>query len=372
MDISKRAKRLQVLRQNDYSDSASFPIDLSLTDSVIGPSPTIVAEFARWNAHGSASQRLAKYARGDGSPLRQAVAIMHNLPEEMILPTRGACHAMEVLFRAFVDQGDLVFAPKLTFPVLLFLGELYHASVQLKEMKDNFHIDADVFLRKRFNSPSLTFICNPNNPTGLVEPTWLLEDIIRDTQGIVVIDEANIEYGGESMIPYVKKYKNLVVLRTFSKAYGIADARIGYCVAHPEVISVLKSVMTPQSISQLSESLACLALRDQAHIKHVVGVMDTERLFLTQNLFHMGFDVVPSISNCFIAKIPETWGTARTLVRALNQEGAHVVDGAYFGLPSYIRIGPKTREINTAFLKILSVLATKSESADTSTMKKRA
>jgi histidinol-phosphate/aromatic aminotransferase/cobyric acid decarboxylase-like protein len=202
----------------------------------------------------------------------------------------------------------------------------------------------------------LVFLCNPNNPTGRLLNKKSILNLVKRTQAFVIVDEANIEFGGSSVIREIKRLKNLIVLRTFSKGFGLAGLRIGFCGANPDIIKVLKTMNQPFPVSSLALKAAAIALEDEEFIKKTRVFMATERDFLTRDLRKSGFEVIDSQANNLLVKVTPNFRSSNDFVNRLSKKGVSVVNGTSFkGLgQEFVRISPRSRKINLRFLEVLN------------------
>jgi histidinol-phosphate aminotransferase len=224
-------------------------------------------------------------------------------------------------------------------------------------MKERFHYDLDAIHARLSPRTKVVFLANPDNPTG----TWFLEKelvhflgaVPRET--LVVLDEAYVEFveaeGFQDALELRKRYPNLVVLRTFSKIYGLAGLRLGYAFARPELVAYLDRVRAPFNVNLVAQAAGTAALDDEEHVLLSRRLVRTERPFLEQGLRDLGATVVPSQANFVLADFPGR--PAMTLFDALLREAVVVRPVAGYGFPTAQRITVGTRAEN---VKVLAAL----------------
>ncbi|MEN9653955.1 MAG: hypothetical protein RL235_67, partial [Chlamydiota bacterium] len=219
-------------------------------------------------------------------------------------------------------------------------------------------IDLDAMLQACCpTTTACVHLCNPNNPTGL----WInLEQLLEFTTQVapipVCVSEANADFIGQTLISSSMP-SNLVVVRSFSKAHGLAGLRVGYAVAAPEVIRRFKENTRNFRVSTLSQVAALAALDDVEHLRESVSYMLREKQRLMESMADFGFGVVASEGHTFIAKVPPCWGSADSLCSKLAQEKVAVVNcSIYPGLSEYIRIAPQSVETNDQFIAVMKGL----------------
>jgi histidinol-phosphate aminotransferase len=224
-------------------------------------------------------------------------------------------------------------------------------------MKARFHYDLDALKKLLSRKTKIVFIANPDNPTG----TWLVErDLLpfldavpRET--LVVLDEAYIEFvdapGFPDSLALRKKYPNLVVLRTFSKIYGLAGLRLGYGIARPEVVEYIDRVRAPFNVNHVAQAAGLAALGDEAHLAASRALVRDERPFLAAGLSAVGATVVPSQGNFVLADFPGR--PAKALFEDLLREGVIVRPMAGYGFPNAQRVTVGLRRENEKCLAAL-------------------
>ncbi len=184
------------------------------------------------------------------------------------------------------------------YPFYATLQELRLAQVPLR---GGFRLDVEALLATK---AQITIVASPNNPTGIRYPIGELERLITESEGIVVIDEAYIEYAGlqHSLLPRIEEYDNLVIMRTFSKAYGLAALRIGYLAANKDLMARLRLVKPPFNLNLYSERVAAAALDEQEWVDAGVSIVGQERERLAAALKRLGYDITPSDANFILAR----------------------------------------------------------------------
>ncbi|MCL5669001.1 MAG: histidinol-phosphate transaminase, partial [Gammaproteobacteria bacterium] len=238
-------------------------IKLASNENPLGPSPRAV-EAVR-----AALPELARYPDGAGFELKQALSHKHGVASEQITLGNGSNDILELIARAFVTPEHEVIFSEHSFAVYPIVTQAVGAAARVAPAC-NFGHDLDAMHSLINDRTRVIFIANPNNPTG----TWLeresLEAFVRAVpqHALVVIDEAYYEYAADTetrypdTLPWVARYPNLIVTRTFSKAYGLAGLRAGYSVSHGEVADMLNRVRQPFNVNSLAQAAALAALED--------------------------------------------------------------------------------------------------------------
>ena len=323
-------------------------IDLSLSENPLGCSKLVKKRLR------SIIPKLNDYPDPRKTRLKKALAEKFSLKADSFFIGNGSESIIIDLARVFLAQGDGVIIPKLTFPMFKIASELTGAVVVESEMTDDLEISLDSILEKITTKTKMIFICNPNNPTGNVISRLRLVKFLKSVpkKVIIVLDEANIEFDGTSLINEVKKFKNLVVLRTFSKGFGLAALRIGFCVASDGIINLLSACTQPFPVSSISEELAIVALDDQAFLNKTKDFIFSQSKIMRRELELLGFKVFPSKSNNLFVRIPNNFDK-NEFSNKLKNENISIVKGSNFSGfdDSFFRVCPRGIFINKLFIK---------------------
>lgn len=350
MEISRHLQRFIESGKKVYIPEEDYSIDLSLTENPLGFSERVFQVFEKKGN----IQETADYPDPSASELKEALHRKFSLPPENILVGNGANELIEVVIRALIDEGDKMIVPEVTFSIFDFVNILTGGETVISQM-DDFEIDFEDIKRKADGETKLIFLCNPNNPTGKIESKDDILDLVESVDCPVAVDEANIEFGGESLYSEVPKHDNLIILRSFSKAYGLAGMRIGYCFGPESFVHAMWRSKPPFTTTVLAQKCAVEALKDDEHIEKSKEFVEKERKFLMEELKNRGFEIVPSQANCFIVKVDDMFQSSTKFVERLHKKDANCVDGKWYeGLgTSYVRLTPRKRETNQKFLKII-------------------
>lgn len=344
--------------RNLYAFGKKLPMDLSLSENPLGCSPRVSVALKRLR-----QKDFFDYPDPDCSQLKSAISERFQVEIGCIFVANGSEAIIKLLPQALLKPEDEVIIPELTFPMFDIASKMSNGKVVPSKMTPDFDIDLEDVKSKITKNTKLIFLCNPNNPTGRVIPKKNIIDFVKSTTVPVVVDEANIEFGGQTVIREVKKLKNLIVLRTFSKGFGLAGFRIGFCVASKEIVRLLEQVSQPFPVSTLAEKAALIALGDTQFIKKTKKFMDCERAFLSQELEKRGLEVIKSKANNLFVRVPNS---STKVVELLNERGVSVVDGSSFNVESvnFIRVSPRLRKTNEKFVKVIDQLLGKGKMED--------
>ena len=327
----------------------SDAVKLASNENPLGPSPASIAAIE------AVLGDLARYPDGNGFELKQALAAKHGLELNQITLGNGSNDVLELVARAVLTPEHECLFSEHAFAVYPIVTQAVGAVARVAKARDFGH-DLEAMAGMINDKTRLIFIANPNNPTG----TWLgqaeLEAFLSRVpeQVLVVLDEAYVEYAGGSEFPdgtqWLARFPNLIVSRTFSKAYGLAGLRIGYGLSHPAVADLLNRVRQPFNVNSLSMVAACAALKDQDHIARSVA-MNREGMAVYEQAFEeMGFDYIPSVGNFISVDVKQP---AAEAYERLLREGVIVRPIANYGMPNYLRITVGTADENQRCLEAM-------------------
>ena len=297
-------------------------VKLSFNESPYGPAPE-----AR-QAYIDASNSIGSYGDGQQTALREALAKVHDLPAENILCGNGSDELISLLIRAFLDSGN-----EIVLSENGFVNTRTHAIVAgakiVSVVERNWTVDVEAVLAAISPETRIVSICNPNNPAGTFVDRSDLRQLADSvpSQVILHIDEAYAEYampepGFESVVDWKLDQQNLVVTRTFSKAYGLAGLRIGWLAAHLSVVDAIDRFRTPFNANTAAQVTATAALECQDWLRQVVTDNRNVRNEFVARLIKLGLEVIPSVTNFVLIRFPpETGKSGSDAYRALEAQG---------------------------------------------------
>ncbi len=291
------------------------------------------------------------YPDSDSVSLRKKIAPYAGLSYEEIMVGNGSDELIQVIFNTFVDKGDVVFSHSPTFVMYFLNSVIAQAKYMEYQTDEDFNIDMDDFIcEAKDSSAKLVFLCNPNNPTGNRIERRDLVKAIENLDAIVVVDEAYIEFGGESVIDLVGRYENLIVLRTFSKAFGLAGIRSGYLAASGLVMENLNKVKPPYNLNIVSQAISEIAVENICLMNRNVAKITNERNRIYEILKDIeGIKVYPSNTNFIVICVDNS----QDVFEKLLEKG--IMARCFSGgrMENRIRITVGTKEQNDAFIEAL-------------------
>jgi len=323
-------------------------VKLASNENPLGPSPAVL------KAINEVSKEITRYPDGNGFTLKTALAEKYHLDAKQITLGNGSNDVLEMIARAFVSPTDEVMFSQYAFAVYPLVTQAIGAQAVIAPAKDYGH-DLDVMLSMISDKTKLIFIANPNNPTGSYIANKDIEAFIAkvSTKTLVVIDEAYVEYGEqtENSIDWLANYSNVIITRTFSKAYGLAGLRVGYALSHPEVADLLNRIRQPFNVNSLSLAAATVAVNDNDYLAKTKQKNDAGMVQLSAGFKKLGLSAIPSKGN-FITVGVEQKGD--DVFEALLRQGVIVRPVTNYGLPNHIRVSIGLESENQRFLTALA------------------
>jgi len=323
-------------------------VKLASNENLLGPSPKALTAIRK------EVPNIHMYPEGPCTLLRQALARRFSMPEARVVISNGADNLLLMIACAFVDEGDEVVMADPTFIVYTNVTQIMGGKPVNVRVRDFTH-DLDGILKKVNRKTKLVFICNPNNPTGTIVTHDVLDDFLARLPGhvIVILDEAYADFVEHPHYPNGLEYVNdrpVIVLRTFSKVYGLAGLRIGYALGGEQLIHCLYQVRDPFPVHRLAQVAAAAALKDIDHAVKSIQLVYEGRRYLYKELDRMGLTYVPSEANFVLIDFGKG---IREVFEALLREGIIIRPGQMWGFPTMGRVTLGRMEDNKRFIKAL-------------------
>jgi histidinol-phosphate aminotransferase len=326
-------------------------IKLASNENPLGPSPLALA------AAQAELGRVARYPESEAPLLRQALARHLDVPVEEVVVGNGSNELLELLVRTFCAPDQHVVFAEPSFVVYRLACLAQGVAFSAVALDAGYRHDLPAMARAVGGRTRVAFIANPNNPTGThvsrSELLAFLESVPPDL--LVVLDEAYAEYADANDYPdgleLRRRYPHVIVLRTFSKIYGLAGLRLGYAVMPRELAGYVHRVRAPFNVSSIAQAAGVAALRDHEHIERTRALNLAEKTFVQAGLERLGLEVVPSQANFFLVDLKRP---AAAVYEALLMHG--VIVRALPPLPSMLRITLGTRHENERCLSALETV----------------
>lgn len=320
---------------------------LASNENPLGP-PESAVEAMR-----TAAGKVSLYPDANAYELRLALAKKHGVAPEEIVFGDGSNELLKLLSLIFLNPGDEIIIPQPSFGEYVRTATLCGAKAKAIPLNENYAVDLPSMVAAIGSKTKMIYICNPNNPTGTVVDKKLLKQMMhRMGDLIVVLDEAYFEFVQDENSPdgvaFFKEFPNVVALRTFSKAYGLAGLRVGYGICQGDIACALNKAREPFNVNSLAQVAAVAALNDQEYLKKSVEYNTIEREFLYTELKKRGFQVVPSEANFLLVDVVRD---AKEVFGGLLKKGIIVRSAEIFNYPTKIRVSVGLHKENEAFLQ---------------------
>ena len=324
-------------------------VKLASNENPLGPSSKVTAGLAKQ------LEQLSRYPDGSGYLLKRKLQEKLGLDPSTVTIGNGSNDVLELIARVFLGPGLESIVSQHSFVVYPLVTKALGAELNVIPAKD-FGQDLAATAKAISDKTRIIFVANPNNPTG----TWVNESSLRNFLAqvpgdvLVVLDEAYFEYVIEPDYPnglaLVKDFDNLIVTRTFSKAYGLAGLRIGYAVSHPDIADLMNRVRQPFNVNAMSLAASLIALDDDEHVNKSVQ-LNTEGLkFLNEACGQLGLNYIPSVGNFLTIDFGRE---AMPIYDALLKEGVIVRPIGVYGMPNHLRVTVGTTNENARFVDAL-------------------
>lgn len=301
---------------------------------------------------------LGRYPDSNGFELKAAIAAKYDVPMDWITLGNGSNDILELAAHAFVSPGESIIYSEYSFAVYPLATQGVGArGIEVPAL--NYGHDIAAMARAIEADTRLVFIANPNNPTGTFVPAAELEAFLAKVPPhvVVVLDEAYNEYLAAQLqydsIAWVRRFPNLLVSRTMSKAYGLAGLRVGFAIAQPLLTDLLNRVRQPFNVNSLAQAAAIAALNDREFLEKSAQINAAGYLQLTRGFEALGLEYVPSYGNFVLVKVGSDDGAGSRVNLALLKQGVIVRPVNNYRLPQWLRISIGLPEENEAFLGAL-------------------
>jgi len=296
-----------------------------------------------------AGEAFHEYDDASYSSLTARIARYARVQPEQVTVGAGADELLDLCAKVFIDRGSAAIIPAPSYSMFGVVTAILDGQPVEVARRPDFGLDVATIVAAA-RAARVVFLCNPNNPTGTLSELDQIEAIAGQVPGAVVVDEAYYEFAQVSAVDLIARHPNVVVVRTFSKGFGLASARVGYAIAHPGVSARLSQVRPPTSVSRASVRLAEAALANLGAMRRRVRALERERAALASGLRGLGWRVVPSQANFLLVEVPQ----ARAVAQELSRKGLVVRGFAQDSrLAGWLRITVRTRADDRRLLEAL-------------------
>lgn len=319
-------------------------IKLNTNENPYPPSPRVLEALRKVTP-----DAVRRYPDPLSQELRLACAKRYGYDStDWIAVGNGMDELLALAVRAFADPGDMILSPYPTYTLYATLAALHGGKARLVDLDEDFQL-TEAFYR---TPARLCFLPRPNAPSGVSIPRQAVERLCVEFNGVVVIDEAYVDFGDDHCMDFPKRFENAIVMRTFSKSFSLAGMRIGVAVARPEIVEEFLKIKDSYNLNAVSQAAALAALEDYAHMLGNCARVRLTRRRLSETLTQMGFDVPPSQANFILAR----WGgqpPAEAIFEFLRKRGIYVRYFPARRLEDALRISIGTEEETDALIAAL-------------------
>jgi histidinol-phosphate aminotransferase len=321
-------------------------VKLNTNENPYPASPQVLNVLSQINP-----EMLRRYPDPLGNQFRFAASELHGVAPDCIMCCNGGDELLKMAFEAFCDENRPVAYPVPTYTLYRVLANIQNC----KAIEIPFDKEYNLPAKLSGTNAALTIVCNPNAPSGSIISPDELASLADEISGVLLIDEAYVDFANDNCVELAKNFDNVIILRTLSKSYSLAGLRFGYAIAQPEMINGLLKVKDSYNTDAIAISVATAAIKDQDHFEQNVQRIRIERVRLTGQLRDLGFEVPESHSNFVLAEYKK--GSAKPIYEELVKRNVYV---RYFenpGIENKLRISigtpPQDEELIKALKEIL-------------------
>jgi histidinol-phosphate aminotransferase len=321
-------------------------IKLNTNENPFPPSKTVLESIKA-----AANDSLKRYPDPTARALREAFGTAKGLDPENVFVGNGSDEIFTLIFRGFIDPEGLAAFAYPSYALYSTLAQMNGIRYETVPLNKDFSYNLGAFLKKKYN---LVIIANPNNPTGTYVEVEEIASFLQKFKGLLVVDEAYIDFYGGSSANLVDEYDNLIVTQSMSKSYSLAGLRIGFAVASLDIIRGLMKIKDSYNVDMLATAGAIAALKDRRSFNYNIEMVVSNKEYLEESLAALGFEVIPSRSNFIFTRHPAV--KSADLYQKLKEK--KILIRHYTGpvQSDYIRISVGTMMENKAVIKELSAI----------------
>lgn len=326
-------------------------LKLASNENPLGPSPKSLAAMRE------ALTRSYLYPDGGGYFLRKAIAEKYDLEIENVILGNGSSEIVELCAHAFLQPGDEVITAQYSFAIYELVAQWFGAkALQIPTGLLKYPHDLEAMRKAVMSRTRQLFIANPNNPTGTIVTQEQIDAFMSlvPQHVLVIFDEAYCEFldSPPNLLRYVRENRNILIMRTFSKAYGLANLRIGYGLAPVQIIQMLQKIRQPFNVNGIAQAGAIAALEDREHIQTTCEAVRIGRSYLQKTFDVLGLKYIPSQANFILVRT----GSGESVFRALLQRGIIIRAMHSYNLPEWVRISIGTIDQNRRLVRELKLI----------------
>jgi len=339
-----RINAMQGYKPGEQPPPGSNIVKLNTNENPYPPSPAALQVLQDLSG-----ELLRRYPDPTAKPFREAASKALGIPADWILVGNGSDDLLTMILRACAEPGRRVVYPAPTYVLYRTLTQIQDAEFVELPYGEEYHLPVEELIAA---NGAVTFIASPNSPSGTLVPNPLLEKLATGLSGLLVVDEAYVDFAESDALELVEKYDNVIVLRTLSKGYSLAGLRLGFGIANPALLDGLMKVKDSYNVDAIACMVGAAAIADQSHKNANAEKVKASREKLAEDLQQLGFQIWPSQANFLLVRPPQ--GNAEEIYLKLKQQGILV---RYFSQPQLqdkLRITVGTSEQNQKLVQLLS------------------
>ena len=325
-----------------YQPGETDVVKLNTNENPYPPSPNVMKALAEIKP-----EQLRRYPDPMANAFRQAAADVNGVEPDNIMCCNGGDELLKMAFQAFCNKDRPVAYPVPTYTLYPVLAKLQNCKAVEVPFDNEFNLPAKLASK----GAALTIVCNPNAPSGTFINVEELASLADELSGVLLIDEAYVDFAENNCTRMVKDFDNVLILRSMSKGYSLAGLRCGYAIARSDLIDGLMKVKDSYNVDAVAIALATAAIKDQKYFKENIEKVKVERTRLTEQLRNLGFDVPDSFANFLLAKCKNA--KAAEVYEKLTQHNIYVRYFNYPKLKDKLRITVGTPEQNDKLIAAL-------------------
>ena len=353
----KTKKQLNYFRKNIEKMSGYVPgeqpqdgvyIKLNTNENPYPPSPKVIAALKE-----TVNDKLRLYPDPNATSAKEKAAEIFSTKPERVMLGNGSDELLTIIMRCFAGEGDKIVYPYPTYLLYKTLSEIQDANACIVDFPEDYSLPEEILVE----GAAITFICNPNSPSGTLIPADKVSNIASKIDGVIVVDEAYVDFADDNCMRLVNEHPNLIVLRTLSKSYSLAGMRLGFAVAREDLINGMMKVKDSYNVDRLSMVSAVAALDDQETFRANVTRIKKTRERLIDSLKDLGFFVYPSQANFVMIRCANAHN-AKDIYLELKERKILIryIDQSRLGDCLRITVGTD-EEINTLLEKLEEIKA---------------
>ena len=325
-----------------FQPDSTDVVKLNTNENPYSPSPKVIEAIKNITA-----EQMRRYPQPIADTFRQAAAEVLGIGTENIICVNGGDELLNLAIRAFCDENRSVAYPTPTYSLYPVLAKMANSLAVEIPFDDEFNLPAKL----TSSGAALTIVCNPNAPSGTFIPKEELAQLAEELKTVLLIDEAYVDFAQETCLELVKKFDNVIILRSMSKGYSLAGMRFGFGIANENLINGLMKIKDSYNVDTVAITAAAAAIQDQQYFKTNVEKIKAERKKLTEALSKLDFYVYPSQANFVLAKY--TAKRAIDIYEKLKDRNIYVRYWAYPDIKDKLRITVGTPEQNEKLINAL-------------------